>query len=240
MKMKSKLRTVLLFCVATSLAAGSSLYSQGREAVRISVRALVLEGKSDLSERYIQTKEEHKLLTLSTRQPGKPIKTLTKGNLILYREVEDELGKKSYLPTEQIPIPPEARDILLLTWKTPNGQRYYPIDDKLSESTHDDWLMINTTSRAIGFRIGEDDKEPLFLEPNKIGSYRVETTIGVGIPVLGRTKRDDKIITFYSTYWPIQKNERSIVIFTEQNGKIRVKKIVDKLLRNEDTKSTDS
>ena len=44
------------------------------------------------------------------------------------------------------------------------------------------------------------------------------------MPVNGEAK------TFYSTYWPVHKGKRALVLFVDDGSKIRVKRISDALV----------
>jgi len=130
-----------------------------------------------------------------------------------------------YVVAELVNLSPNTTSVLLLCWSTQEDSlRYYAINDSILDADYNSWLMVNTSSKAVGLRVGEDAK-PIFLKPGSIEKHKVGAKKNVGVPVLGRSEFNGNIKTFYSTYWQIRDNERSIVIFVERGKKIKVMRI---------------
>ena len=217
-------RFCLLLCLLPFV-----LHGQEARPVDVGVRALALDRTLELPERYLKTAEGFELLPISNRQPGERIETRSAGRIALYRKSVGEHDEEAFDLAEQVVVPEGAKSILLLVWQTQEGIRFLPVDDNFAGAGYDDWLMINTTSKAIGFRIGEAT-DPFFLKPNSIETCKIAAPKDAGTPVIGRIRSNGKIKTFYSTYWPVRSGERSLVLFVEQNNRIRVEKISDALL----------
>jgi len=225
-------RLLLLFLICTCAHAQT-------QTTTIEVRLLALGSANSMPERYLSTKDGFEEVTYSSRQASQTIEAYIDEQLPLFKKSANPNARSGYEVADQIKLPPESKSVLLLCWNTPEGQKFHAINDSILKAEYNTWLMINTTAKAVGFRIGENEK-PVFLEPNSIKNYTVTAEEGKGVPVWGRAEFDGNIKTFYSTYWRIRENERSIVIFNEVGNKIRVKKIGDRLVRNNETTSQTS
>ncbi|HKK19094.1 MAG TPA: hypothetical protein VJ952_10480 [Opitutales bacterium] len=199
----------------------------------IGVRTLVLGDVPEMPERYLRTEEGYELVEFSKRQPSKLIHAYRSEGLTLFAK-SSAGGKDIYRAVDQAGLPAGAKSILLLCWDHDAELKYLAIDDNILEAKYDNWLMINTTGKAIGFRIGEDEK-PFFIKPNSIQNCRIASQQGVGVGVEGRAEWDGEVKKFYSTYWPVREGQRSIVIFYQRGNSVKIKKISDHLLKEEPT-----
>jgi len=209
----------------------------GQTATTVGVRTLALDTNAANSEKYVKTAEGYELLVFLNRHPGKLVDAYSEETTLpLFEKTEEPDGKVGFKVANAITIPATARSVLILGWGASGNERYLPIDDKFLNASYNDWLMINTSSKPVGFRIGKDEK-PFFIKPNSIQNCKVAIPEAKGAAVLGRAEMDGKVRTFYSTYWSIRSGERSIVIFVEQGERIRVRKISDALLEKKESDS---
>lgn len=198
------------------------------------VRTLALGIAKNVPERFLLTEEGYQKMSFSNRQASEIIKAYRSESLPLFVKAIEPDAKSEYSIAEQVKLPQNTKSVLLLCWTTPQGKlRYYPINDSIMGAGYNDWLMINTTSKAVGFRIGQYEK-PVILKPKDVKNYKVRAEKGKGVPVVGKAHFNGETKTFYSTYWRIRKNERSIIIFTEVGNKIRAIKIGDSLVKTKD------
>ena len=105
------------------------------------------------------------------------------------------------------------------------------IDDSIHDASYSDWLIINTTSVPIHLQLGKEGK-PLIIEGKGCEEYELTAPVGVGIPVFAKARFGRKERKFYSTYWAVRKNERSIIFFIDKSPRILVRRMSDALLPN--------
>ena len=200
----------------------------------IDVRVLALGNAGSIPDRFLITEEGYEKMSFSNRQASEIIKAYGGQTLPLFVKAKEPDAKSEYAIAEQVKLPQNTKSVLLLCWTTPQGKlRYYPINDSIMGAGYNDWLMINTTSKAVGFRIGQYEK-PVILKPKDVKNYKVRAEKGKGVPVVGKAHFNGETKTFYSTYWRVRKNERSIIIFTEVGNKIRAIKMGDSLVKTKD------
>ena len=201
----------------------------------LNVRSLALDKGQDLPERYLKVGDEYVALPFSSMQPGELVQvSIDASSLPLFESVKGPAGEVSYRVVKEVKLPPGAKGVLLLGWLAPEGARYLAIDDDFMSAKYNDWLLVNTAPKEVGFRIGEDNK-PIMISANGVTKYKLTAAEGTGVAVVARAKWGDKVKTFYSTYWPVRAGERGIVIFFYQKGeRMAVRKITDMLLKSKD------
>ena len=211
----------------------ATLIACGTLAAReLNVRTLALVKGENLPERYVKVAEKYVALSFSYIQPSEVIETLAgEASLSLYEQVTDPEGEVSYKIAKAIKLPAGAKGVLLLGWKGVKDTRYLAIDDDFLSAKYDNWLLVNTASKELAFRIGDDNK-PIKIKANGVTNYKLTAREGTGVSVVGRAKWGEKMKTFYSTYWPVRAGERGIVIFFYHKGdRIALRKITDILLK---------
>lgn len=198
------------------------------------VRVLALGIAKNVPERFLLTEEGYQKMPFSNRQASEIIKAYRSESLPLFIKTIEPDAKSEYSISEQVKLPQNSKSILLLCWASQEGKlRYYPIEDSIMGAKYNDWLMINTTSKAVDFYIGKN-KKPAVIKAKNIENYKVTVGKGKGVPVIGRAQFNGEMKTFYSTYWKIRENERSIIIFIEVGNKIKATKIGDRLFEPKD------
>lgn len=217
-------RTLIFFIV---LSPPLLLHSQTDRPINVEVRTLALSRLENPSEHYLKTEAGYKLLTISHRQPRKPIETTTDGTLRVYQKSGDN-SRDMYEVYAEVPLPKEARSILLLVTEAPDGIQYRPVIDHYTEASHTDWLMINTTSQVITLQIGQN-ADPFFLEPDSAKTCKLDATHQGGLAITGKVESNGEFKTIYSTYWALREGARSIVIFLDEENRIQTKRITDPL-----------
>lgn len=200
------------------------------DAREINMRTLALVKTGDLQERYVKVGQEYLALSFSYTQPGEVLPVFAdESSLPLYESVESNRGMVSYRMVMEVKLPAGAKGVLLLGWMSSEGPRYLAVDDDYLSAKYDKWLLINTASKDVAFRIGDDNK-PLILPANSVRNYKLTAPEGTGVSVIGKAKWGEEVKTFYSTYWPVRANERGIVIFFYHKGeRIALRKITDTL-----------
>jgi len=197
----------------------------------IEVRGLAIGDKnSSKTEKYLQTQGGYQLLPFLNQQPSRSIKAYSGESLLLYEKVTTEGELPTYQIAEKVNLPKAAKSVLILTLDANGEESYLAVNDEFLEASYDKWLIINTTSKSVNFRVGADEK-PFSIDANDGQICRIKSASSGSASALGQAKWNGNMKTFYSTYWPIREGERSIVIFIEQGNRIRVKKISDALLK---------
>lgn len=212
---------------ALAIAFVSLLGTCTASAQTISVRTLALRA-DPLPEVYVKGPEGHHALNFSATQPDDAVSALAANPLPLYTSGKDAKGKEDFIVSQTLKLPAGAKGILLLAWKSGEETRYVAINDDFGTARFNDWLLINAGIKPIAFRVGENS-QPVRINPGSAMTHRIEVEKAQGAAVLAQAEFDGKAKTFFSTYWPVHADKRTIVIFVDDGSKIRVKRISDKL-----------
>lgn len=220
-----------LFCINLLVASiGLAACSTVLVAETIDVRTLLVGEGHRAPERYLKKQGSYQLLTFLQRQPSSLVRAEIAEGLPLYEKV-DVAGKPSeYRIIDIVKLPEAAKAVLILALSVDDEYSYVALDDEYFNASYDRWLLINTTPKALFFKVGSL-KEAIQVEPYGKKIQEFELPDSGGVPVLGRAVFDGKEKTFYSTYWPVRPSERPFVVFTEKGNRIRVSKISDILKR---------
>ena len=198
-------------------------------AQTINVRTLALRAE-DMPRAYIKGPKDFVPLRFSSVQPGKAVRALAANPLPIYRTEVDAKGKAAHVVADQVNLPVGARGILLLGWSGGGKARYIAVKDDFAAAKYNDWLLINTCSRPVAFKVGEKSK-PILLKPGTSTTYRITVAKGEGASVLAQAPFNGKDTIFFSTYWPVYSGKRSVVLFVDDGPKIIARRISDKLTK---------
>ena len=201
-------------------------------AQTINVRTLALRA-GELTEVYLRVGEKYEKLRFSAAQPSTTVPAIRANPLPLYKREKDAEGKEIYVIAHKLKIPRGAKGVLLLAWKSGDKVRYLAIKDDFSKARFNDWLLINTSKKSIGFKVGEKAK-PIILKAGSSKTYSMKRVKqGKGTSVAAQTMYKGKMKLFFSTYWPVLPGKRTLILFIDDGRKIRVKRISDKLVQVE-------
>lgn len=212
-----------ILAVAFLSLSGASLAS----AQTISVRTLALR-PGPLPETYIKGPKEYHALSFSDVQPNEAVSALSAKRLPLYERGTNAKGEETFTIVYKVNVPVGARGILLLGWIAGDEVRYTAIDDDFGAARFNDWLLINTGSRPVALVVGEGTK-PVLIAPGTSMNHRISVPKEQGASILVKAPFNGKTTTFFSTYWPIHADRRTVVLFVDDGSRIRVKRISDKL-----------
>ncbi len=221
------MRKLFILLLFVPYLCGQLAQAQARE---IGVRGLALQRGESMPERYVKVKGGHEFVYFLSSQPVKLIKAIVETELFLYEKKLNDEGEEIYVIAERIKLPSGARGVLVLGWKGKEKFQYLAIKDHFSDAKYNDWLMINTTSKPLAIQVGKK-KKPFILKEKRETVCKIDSPEEVGAAVLGRVNIEGEVKTFYSTYWPIRKGERSIVVFVEKGERIITRKISDSLFK---------
>lgn len=196
-------------------------------AQTIDIRTLALRA-GDMPEVYVKDATDHHPLRFSSVQPAEAVRALAANPLPLYRRGTDAAGREGFAVIQQVKLPDEARGILLLGWADGDKARYIAIKDDFAAARYNDWLLVNASTRPVGFRVGDTGK-PILLKPGVSTTHRIGVAAGEGATVLAQAPFNGKDKVFYSTYWPVYAGKRSVVLFVDDGPRILVKRISDLL-----------
>jgi len=195
----------------------------------IAVRTLALRA-GDMPEVHLRGVKDHVALEFSAVQPGQTLRALAANPLPLYRKETDSRGKEAWVVSHNVKIPAAAKGILLLALPDGDQSRFLAIKDDFAGARYNDWLLINASSKPVAFAVGEKAK-PVLIASGTSTTHRVSAARGQGTAVLAQAPIDDKPTVFYSTYWPVYDDRRTVVLFADSGPKILVKRISDILAR---------
>ncbi len=215
-------RISVLAAVVVSLLAGAGLSAQ-----TLGVRTLAMRS-GEMPEVYIKGAKGHLPLKFSSVQPGEVVRGLNANPLPLYKKVEDDDGDVTFAVAQKLKLPAGAKGILLLGWTSGKEVRYVPINDNFASARFNDWLLINSGKRPVAFSVGENTR-PVMVAPGASVTHRFRVEEGQGAAVMAQAPFRGKAKTFFSTYWPVHKGKRAVILFVDDGERIRVKRISDKI-----------
>jgi hypothetical protein len=215
----------ILPIVAASLLVLSSV---ARSAEKIAIRTLALRA-DEMPELFIHTGKEYLPLLFSAVQPGETAQAMAANPLPLYRSGNGPEAKDGFVIAHRVKLPDAAAGILLLGWKQGDDARFVAINDEFAKAGFNDWLLINASSHPVAFKAGET-ASPLLLKSGVSATHRISAAKGEGIAVTAQAPIKGKTRTFFSTYWPVYADKRSVVVFVDDGAKILVKRISDPLV----------
>lgn len=216
---KSSLMTVL----AAGLLATAAHAQQGM----LSVRTMALQA-GDMPEVHLMGENGHLPVEFSAVQPGETMRALAANPLPLYHNRKDDAGNDAWVISQRVDIPTGAREILLLGWPSGDTTRYIAIKDNFSDARFNDWLLINASTRPVAFAAG-DNATPIVIRPGSSSSHRFTLRADEGVAVRALTPVNDEPTVFFNTYWPVQNDRRTVVVFADDGERILVRRIADRL-----------
>ncbi|HAV13082.1 MAG TPA: hypothetical protein DCX06_06270 [Opitutae bacterium] len=220
-----------LFCLLSSTALTLAAHSQSAEpsggaSGEIRLRTL---GLSNMAETkiYYQTGGSFEVLPITYFRPSASFTASISedGALPLFTRDIDSEGGYLYNVHSSVSFPADSRQIIVFA--SSNGEQvgFRAVADNLSSNARD-WLYINTTQTPIAVQLGEANK-PVALPPGQSVAHKAEVQEGSGAAIRVAVYEESGWKRIYSRFWPIYENQRSMVIFVEQAGKIRVYNLFD-------------
>jgi hypothetical protein len=203
------------------------LWGAGHAQQTLTVRAMALR-PGDLPAVHLKGLKDHLPLEFSAVQPGEPVRALAANPLPLYHGKTDAKGNPSWVVAHQVTIPKGAKGILLLGWNDGAETRYSAIEDNFQGARYNDWLLINASSKPVAFSVG-DDAKPVAVTAGTSITHHISARHGAGAPVTALTPIDGQTKVFYSTYWPVRQDRRTVVLFADDGQRILVRRIADLL-----------
>lgn len=211
-------------CAAVLLALAGVAAASGET---IALRTLALRA-DELPEIFVNMGKEYLPLRFSEVQPAEPVRVLAANPLPIYRRAVGADGKAGFAIVHRVKLPEPAAGILLLGWKQGDGTRLVAIKDEFAKAAYNDWLLINASSLPVAFQAGET-ATPLLLQPGVSTTHRIRAAKNEGLAVVAQAPIKGKARTFFSTFWPVYADKRSVVVFVDDGEKILVKRISDPL-----------
>ena len=199
-------------------------------AQTINVRTLALR-TGEMPEVYLRNGEKYEQLRFSAAQPSSTLRANRVNPLPLYQREKDAEGNDAYVVAYKLKIPKGAKGILLLGWKSGDQAKYIVIKDDFGKARFNDWLLINTSTKSIGFKVSEKGK-PFIVKAGSSDIYSIKKVKqGKGTSVMAQAMFKGKKKIFFSTYWPVLPGKRTLILFIDDGRKILVKRISDKLVQ---------
>lgn len=149
--------------------------------------------------------------------------------LPLYRSEIDAKGNQAFVVAHRVKVPAGASGLLLLGWAVGDQARYVALADDFAAARFNDWLLINASSRPVAFKVGRD-AQAVMVASGGSATCRITAPPGQGAAVLAQAPIDGEPKVFFSTYWPVRGDQRTVVVFADDGpDRILVKRISDKL-----------
>lgn len=200
------------------------------ESQQVTMRTMAL-SSGEMPELYLATpgNKDEPLTPIdwATSQPSRfTVVSSQEGFLPLYHLAVSEDGKETPQVAHRIKLPGAAKEILLFGWMNQDKLQFHVIEDKFLDAKFNDWLLVNMSSKEIAFQVGSKTK-PIVLKTTESKLHTIAVREGEGANVRGLANIQGEARPFYSTYLPVQKSRRTIVLFSDHGEKIRTKLITD-------------
>lgn len=215
---------LLLLLAASALAPA---VGSGAEKT-IGVRTLGL-GGAGMPELFMRGTKDHLPVRFSAVQPSEPLRVAYQNPLPLFRLEEGPDGGQVFAPAGTVKLPASSKGILLLGWQSGKELRFTAIRDDFGSAGAGDWLLINASDKQVAFQVGKGAKA-VQVKPGASATYRVTAKKNEGAAVTAGIPDGTEWKMFYSTYWPVYPDKRCLVLFFADGGKVRVKRITDRIL----------
>ncbi|MCC5849078.1 MAG: hypothetical protein JJU29_13410 [Verrucomicrobia bacterium] len=197
----------------------------------VSVRAFTLSG-SESPVLSLWNGETFQTVRASNVQPSPAYQVAMANPLPVYLDPQPGPEGEPPQPAAMVPLPEGATHILLLV--TGNENQIVAMTDDLHAADARDWLFFNLTASTIAFQIGEDT-EPILIEPRSRFSRRMDAGSVRSQPVMAAARIQGEVQTFYSTFWPIRDDRRTMVMFVPAGeDRIQLRRIVERLAPREE------
>jgi len=150
------------------------------------------------------------------------------------------LGEKG-LPSDKAPAMlklPASNGVLLLGWMQGGLPKFMPIPDMPAAGKYNDWAVINATAKEVALQIGISTK-PVILPAGSNQALRIDAPAGQGTPVIMASKEGQNWQKFFSTYWPVQSDQRCLIVVFQTADQLEAKQIFENLDRSPPQKKTD-
>ncbi|MBC7927868.1 MAG: hypothetical protein H7039_19655 [Bryobacteraceae bacterium] len=169
-------------------------------------------------------------LTFSSVQPSAPYR-LTRSNPIrVFQGALDDKGKPQDVESNAIRLP-EASGILLLSWFQTGKPKFLAIQDTPESGRYNDWFLINSTAKSVAIQVGQATK-PVVIQPGSQQILKIDCPADQGAATTLAYKEEDTWRKFFSTYLPVHKDQRCMIVLVQTGEKIQVKQIFENLDRN--------
>jgi hypothetical protein len=217
--MKFLFAPLVVILLLTQPASAQSTNATGGETIQL--RTLSME-KITVSDIYYQKQNSYEKLPIAyfRPSPSMPVTIDEDRTLTFFERAENPEGGYLYTIQSQTKVPADSRQIILFATTVDEQIYFKAVSDNLSSDARD-WLYINTTDTPIAVQLGEANK-PVGLAPGQSTSHRAEVEAGSGAAIRVAVYKEDGWKRIYSRFWPIYEGQRSMVVFVEEAGKIKV------------------
>ncbi len=171
---------------------------------------------------YYYTEEGFEKLPMAYFRPSQSMTgtVIEDGNLPLFRQITDPEGEIQYVIDRTVVVANRSSQILLLGAHSEEELTLNAVRDNLS-GNHLDWLFINITGMPIAVQLG-DQNEPVGVGPGRSVFHKANLEADTGAAIRVAVFKEEGWIPIYSRFWPIYSNQRSMVVFIEVGGEVRV------------------
>lgn len=197
------------------------------QSSKLSFRTLALDN-SQYPDLFVMGAGKAVPLAFSSKQPS-PAQAADKGSpLKIYKGALDGKGKPADAAPSLVELP-AASSVLLLAWTEAEKQSFVAVADAFATAKSGDWLVVNHTSKALVIQVGEGAEE-ITVEPKTYPTIKCTAPVGEGAATTVSVKQPDgSKKSVYSTYLPIYKDQRGLIVVVQNGERVRVNYISDSL-----------
>lgn len=222
------------FILATAALLLSPL-TQAEEA-NLSLRTLAIE-QGALPKWHIEIADgEYRELTWPDGQPSPSIVLPATKDLVLFLKAKNPDGEEVYQSSMQVALPVGESELLLIAIPAAEEgakPRVKALADNLKTAKFNEWLFINESGQRVAIKIGEK-QAAIELDADVAKLHAIDPALGNGGKVSATSMRNDEMKPFYSTFWGAPKEQRSLVIFYNDDHRVRLRRISDFLPKDEE------
>lgn len=198
---------------------------------QLSVRTLAVEDM-ELPNWYLATgTDTYEELKWPVEQPTPPILSTAGQELLLFSKETNAEGQVEYKVSKKLTIPTDATELLVVAWPDDGDEKFglMVVEDKLKQAKSNDWLVINTSKHLVTLRYGTNS-DAIQLEPLEAKPFKIDSAEGKGGASIAQMMLEGELKTFYSTYWGVPEKQRSIVLFYNNDSRVKLRKVTIPLL----------
>jgi len=194
----------------------------------ISVRTLAVE-KGDMPEWHVAlTGGQFGKLEWPDKQASAPVMVQAGSELALFSKAANAEGEEEFKLATKVAVPEGASELLLVGTAAVGDKpaAVSAIADNLTKAEFNDWLIINRSDLQVTLHFGKDN-EPIKLEADEAGSYKVQGEVDKGGEVIAEALVKGEWKKFYSTFWSASAKQRSLVLITGEDNRAKLRRIID-------------
>jgi hypothetical protein len=177
---------------------------------------------------YLQDQGAITSLRASPVQPSTSVQIQGREVLKLYDQAGPNPDGSAPEPVASLSLPPNGSHFLLLVLNEGDETKFGLMEDDLHRADARDWMFLNMTDSSIAFQIGEET-DPIIIKPKSRFTHRVPPVAAGNLPVRAAARFQGEVELFYSTFWPMRPDRRTLILFSQEGQRIRLRRIIERI-----------